>query len=233
MNILIIDTATEYCSCALSSETELFSLGQLAPRQHTELILPMIDQLLAHAELVPQQLTAIAFGCGPGSFTGLRVACGVAQGIAYAMDLPVLAISDLAALAQAAHRQHNATQVLAALDARMSQIYWGAYQLDSEHKSMTLQQEEKVTLAEKITLHSPPSNTEQWLGTGSGWAVYATVMQQSLAQQGKILTAYFGDTFPHAADMVPLARFAAAQGQFLAPEYANPTYLRDWTLRSS
>jgi tRNA threonylcarbamoyladenosine biosynthesis protein TsaB len=236
MNILIIDTATEYCSCALASEKEALSLGQLAPRQHTELILPMIDQLLAQAELMPQQLTAVAFGCGPGSFTGLRIACGVAQGIAYAVDLPVLAISDLAALAQAAQQQHAANQVLAALDARMSQIYWGAYRFDAKQQIMRLQGEEHVSQAEHITLPAsvPSSNGrdgEKWLGMGSGWGVYATELQHAIAQHGKMLPTYFADALPHAVDMVPLARFAAAQGQFLSPEFASPTYLRDWTLR--
>ncbi|OUD12934.1 tRNA (adenosine(37)-N6)-threonylcarbamoyltransferase complex dimerization subunit type 1 TsaB [Thioflexithrix psekupsensis] len=232
MNILIIDSATEYCSCALATEKDVLSLGQLAPRQHTELILPMIDQLLAQAELMPQQLTTVAFGCGPGSFTGLRIACGVAQGIAYAVDLPLLAISDLAALAQAAHEQHHASHVVAALDARMSQIYWGAYQFDEKDKIARLCGEEKVSQAQHVVIPSLAAADEtSWLGTGSGWAAYATELQQTIARQGKIISAYFGETFPHASHMVPLARFAAAQGQFLSPELASPTYLRDWTLR--
>lgn len=222
MKILILDTATEMCSCALLDNAHVFSQMRLAARQHTELILPMIDALLAEAELSPTQLDGIAFGCGPGSFTGLRIASGVAQGIAFGIDIPVAPISDLATLAQQAYQQYGATHVLASLDARMSEVYWGGYQVDAQG-CMQLIGQECVTPPSTVPLPA----LGQWSGIGSGWDVYANTLTAHVTAQGATLTQWWPNMLPQAADMVPLVKAAFQAGRVVSAEQAMPVYLRN------
>ena len=123
MKILALDTSTEACSAALLIDTEIHQRYEVAPREHGALILPMIETLLSEAGCAPTQLDALAFGRGPGAFVGVRIATGVAQGIAFAADLPVIPVSSLAAMAQSV--EHG--NVYSAIDARMNEVYWGAY----------------------------------------------------------------------------------------------------------
>ncbi|MDM8563559.1 tRNA (adenosine(37)-N6)-threonylcarbamoyltransferase complex dimerization subunit type 1 TsaB, partial [Candidatus Marithioploca araucensis] len=132
MKLLAFDASSPACSCALYLDGEITERYEIAPRQHAALILPMADELLTEAGLKPIELEGIAFGRGPGSFTGLRIASGVAQGIAFAADIPVAPISSLATLAQAAYIENGAQKVLAAIDARMSEVYWGMYVIDKQ-----------------------------------------------------------------------------------------------------
>jgi len=215
MNLLALDTSTEACSCALSIAGELRERSLIAPRRHAELILPMADELLAEAGIRPQQLDGLAFGCGPGSFTGLRIACGVAQGIAFAADIPVAPISSLATLAQAAPAQ----QVLAAIDARMHEVYWGQYIRDADGL-MCLMGEESVCAPQQV---NPPA-TGHWYGVGSGWLSYTSVLQTVL---GDKLSHYAGERYPQAQAMIPLALAAFANGHVVTAEHAVPVYLRN------
>ncbi len=130
--ILAIDTVTEGCSAALLIGEEIVEQFEVTPRGHTQKILPMVDQLLAESGHKLGELDAIAFDRGPGSFTGLRITAGVVQGLAYGADLPVVAVSSLAALARAHHQATGATFVLSAIDARMGEVYWGAYRIDPQ-----------------------------------------------------------------------------------------------------
>ncbi|HDP89812.1 MAG TPA: tRNA (adenosine(37)-N6)-threonylcarbamoyltransferase complex dimerization subunit type 1 TsaB, partial [Thioalkalivibrio sp.] len=132
MKILAIDTATDACSAALFLDGEVTSRFELAPRRHTELILPMVGSLLEEAGLAVTDLDAVAFGRGPGAFTGLRIAAGVAQGLALGADLPVIPVSTLATMAQQVMDEAGAEAVAAALDARMGEVYWGCYRRDAE-----------------------------------------------------------------------------------------------------
>jgi tRNA threonylcarbamoyladenosine biosynthesis protein TsaB len=132
MKLLAIETATEACSAALYQDGEILEQYQIAPRQHAQLLLGMADALLAEAGLAPTQLDGLAFGRGPGAFTGVRIATGAAQGIAYAADLPVAPISTLAALAQGGFREFAWRQVAAAIDARMNEVYWGGFRADDK-----------------------------------------------------------------------------------------------------
>ena len=125
MKLLALDTATEACSVALNIDGELTEHYELLPRRHSRELLPMVEKIIAAAGLSLTQLDAVAFGCGPGAFTGLRVATAMAQGLAFGADLPVIPVSTLAALAQQAHRCYQSTHVLAAIDARMDEVYWG------------------------------------------------------------------------------------------------------------
>ena len=129
MKILALDTSTEACSAAVYADKQVYAQFALTPREHTRLILPMVEKVLGDADLRLQDVDAIAVGRGPGAFTGIRIGVGVAQGLAMAADKPILPVSTLAALAQQAYVQQGATQVLAALDARMQEVYWGQYSL--------------------------------------------------------------------------------------------------------
>ena len=158
MKILALDTSTEACSAALLIDGEITSQYQLAPREHSRLILKIIDKLLSDAKVSVSSLDAIAFGRGPGSFMGLRIAAGVVQGIAFAHDIPVIPISTLKAIAQRAYEQTNIENVLVAIDARMDEVYWGAYSLVNQQ--WITDGEECVISPDKIQLPSHAFNSE-------------------------------------------------------------------------
>lgn len=217
MKLLAIETATEACSAALYLDGVITEQYQLAPRQHAQLLLGMTEALLAEAGLAPVQLDAIAFGRGPGAFTGVRIATGVAQGIAYAADLPVLPVSTLATLAQGGYREFGWQRVAAAIDARMNEVYWGAYRSD-ENGIMQLCTEEQVSPAAEVSA----LEGEGWHGIGSGWAVFA----EELRQAGAVVD-WQGEYFPHAQDVAVLAADAFDRGMAVTASQALPIYLRD------
>lgn len=224
MKLLAFDTATEACSCALYVDGETHAQFTVAPQKHAELILPMIDTLLASAELLPNQLDGLAFGRGPGSFTGLRIASGVAQGIAFGADLPVIPISSLATLAHGIYLEHQVTQILTAFDARMEEVYWGCYALNAQG-IMQLVEQEMVCKPQAV----PLLKTAGWYGAGSGWASYA---QSLLLRLGENVSTYYPDCFPNAQAMIPLALNALQNGQTVPAEQALPVYLRDQVVKS-
>ncbi len=168
MKLLAVETSTEACSAALIIDGEIQERFEIAPRIHTRLILPMIDSLLADAELKPQQLDALAFSRGPGSFTGVRISTGVIQGIAFGADLPVVPVSTLAAIAYHFFLQRGEYCAFVAMDARMGEIFWGVYQKDQQGFAQLIG-DEVVTLAENISFPD-----KQGVGIGSGWGVYQT-----------------------------------------------------------
>ncbi len=224
MKILAIDTSTEACSAALFIDGDIAERYQIAPREHSKLILPMMEELLADAGLVLKQLDTLAFGRGPGSFTGVRIAASVIQGVAFGADLPVVPISSLAALAQGIYREHKTEHVLTAFDARMQEVYWGTYKLGSEDL-MELQGEEQVILPQSVPVPASGSGEEKvWTGGGSGWETYHDVMSERLQEQ---LKGWKGDVFPHAQDILPLAVVGFRSGLAVAAEMAIPVYLRD------
>jgi len=219
MKLLAIDTSTEACSAALGIDNHVISRHELAPRRHAELILPMIDSLLSEAGLTFSQLDALAFGRGPGSFTGLRIAAGVIQGIAFGADLPVVAVSSLAALAQGAGRELGVGKVLAGFDARMHEVYWAMYQTDSTGLAR-LYGEEVVCKPDSIPL---PDETG-WTGVGSAWHEYDAILQ---ARLGGKLNEWHKDCYPQAWDVVSLGMDGLRQGMSVSAEHAIPVYLRD------
>ncbi len=218
--ILAIDTSGDACSVALLTQHTLIERFQVEPRQHTTLILPMIEQVLAEAGLTPQKLNAIAFGRGPGSFTGLRIAAGVVQGIAFAADLPVIPVSTLQALAQGAFRLHGVTNVIATLDARINEIYWAAYQLD-ENQHMQPQTPESVCAPAEIAL---TSTMAEWQGAGSGWDAYHVILKEKL---GERLQTWLPACYVNAQDVATLAAVAYEQRQWVDAAQAVPIYLYD------
>lgn len=219
MKLLAIDTATEACSAAVLDGETLVERYQLAPRAHNRLILPMIEEALAECGLAKRQLDAIAFGSGPGSFTGLRIAAGVAQGLALGLDLPVLPISTLAALALDAMASEPAPSVFACIDARMDEVYWGVY-VGLPDGGIRLAGNELVCAPET----APVATDMAGVGTGSGWAAHADALS---GRVGSRLRAVLPDRYPRAAAIVRLGAVELRRGGGLDPAQAQPVYLRD------
>ncbi len=212
--LLALDTATEACSVALLHDGKFSSHYEVIPRLHAQKLLPMIKALLDQAGIGLGQVEAIAFGRGPGAFTGVRIAIGVVQGLAFALERPVLPVSNLALLAQRAYREHGATQVAAAIDARMDEVYWGCYRETAGE--MCLVGEESVLAPAAVSL-APGGG--QWFGAGTGWG-YGERLAAQVAQHDATL-------LPHAEDLLTLAGFAWARGEAVAADLAQPVYLRD------
>lgn len=225
MKLLAIETATEACSAALWLDGELLTRHQLAPRRHAELILPMMDQLLAEAGVGLNRLDALAFGRGPGSFTGVRIATGVIQGAALGVDLPVVPVSTLATLAQGAFRIHGERRVLAAFDARMGELYWGAFQAGQDGL-VEVQQHECVAGVDTL----PLPRGEGWFGAGSGWEAYGSALSQRL---GPALRGVDSKLLCDAEDLARLAVTAFERGDGVAADQALPVYLRDQVAKKS
>ncbi len=219
MKLLALETATEACSVALWLEGELLDRHEVAPRRHAALLLPLAEELLAEGGLSLGALDALAFGRGPGGFTGLRIAAGAAQGMAIAAGLPVVPVSTLAALAQGCHRRTGAASVLAALDARMGEVYWCLFR-SGESGLMEPAGGEAVCPPQAL---SPP-RMEVAAGCGSGWQRYRESLAARLGGPPAILEA---EALPRAADLARLAVAAFESGTALAPEQAQPRYLRN------
>jgi tRNA threonylcarbamoyladenosine biosynthesis protein TsaB len=220
MKLLAIETATEACSAALYLDGEILLRYQVKPRGHSELILGMLDELLTEAGLSPGQLDAMAFGRGPGSFTGVRIATGVVQGTAFGADIPVVPISTLAALAQRAYREQGEDKLLPAYDARMQQLYWAAYRVN-EKGLVELIGSEQVLSVDDIGL---PAG-QGWYGVGSGWAAYG---DQLLVRLGAhVVKGSDPEMLCSAYDVVLLGVEAFGRGKAVSAESALPVYLRD------
>ncbi|MEW5755510.1 MAG: tRNA (adenosine(37)-N6)-threonylcarbamoyltransferase complex dimerization subunit type 1 TsaB [Pseudomonadota bacterium] len=219
MKILAIDTSTEVCSVALNLDGVVYEEFTREPRKHSDLVLVMTDRLLSAAGLKVADLDAIAFGRGPGGFTGLRIAAGVAQGLAFGADLPVIPISTLAAHAQGIHREYGAERVLIANDAGMQEVYWGAFQWDG--RTMIAAVPEAVGRAETIVV---PQTVQPWVGAGSGWRHYRAVLE---ARIGAGLAQCYADSFPRAHDIAVMAEAPLRAGQAVSAEHAVPVYVRD------
>jgi len=214
MKLLALDTATEACTAALWLDGEVHERFE-SGGQHSERILPMVDALLAEAGLVPTQLDALAFGRGPGSFTGLRIGAGVVQGLAFGAGLPVVPVSSLAALAQG----QDAVKVLAAFDARMQQVYWGVY-VRNARGLMEVQGAEGVS----TPLLIPAPEGAGWYGAGPGWDAYHADLRQHL---GSSLAGWQPHCFPRARHVAELGAAALQAGHAVAPEEALPVYIRN------
>lgn len=217
MNILALETATEACSVALLSAAGVLEVHEVAPRQHTDLLFGMVDRVLAEAGIARQALDLIAFGRGPGAFTGVRIAAAVAQGIALACDLPLAPVSTLTALAAGGARLHGARQVLAALDARRDEIYFTALAFDEHGVLERTVISDCVLAPAAVTIASPA----QWLAVGNGWSVYESRFAPDLATlcRAPLL-------FPHATDVAHLGAALHGRGESVDVAHALPLYLR-------
>lgn len=214
MKILALDTSTEYCSVALLDDDRVSSAGDQAGQRHSELLLPMVDRLLRDAGLRLDQLDGIAFGAGPGSFTGLRIACSVAQGLAFGAGKTVVPISTLLALAEGS----GAARAVTALDARMNEVYLAAYVRDGDGWRTVIRP------CLQVPTVVPELSGDGWTAAGSGFAVREGALVEACAGKLARIEAL---RYPHAADMARLAAPLFAAGLGVAPEAAEPLYLRD------
>jgi len=217
--LLAIDTATEACSAALYIDGEIQQQYELAPREHTKLILKMIAALLTEAELEISQLDALAFGRGPGSFTGVRIATGVVQGLGFATDLPVVAVSTLASIAQNVYEDYKAEKVMSAIDARMGGVYWAQYKL-AENGLMQLSGAEEVLTPDE----TPAVEGADWVAAGSGWKGHGEILQPRFE---KNIQQIYDDCLPQSKTIAKLAVAGFQKGEAVEAKYAVPVYLRN------
>ena len=216
MQILALDASTEWCSVALGGEQGFEERAQAAGQRHSELLLPMIESLLSNARTSLSLLGGIAFGAGPGSFTGLRIACGLAQGLALGAGLRLVGIGTLAAMAEAARQRHAANRVVAAIDARMREVYVAAYEYQDERWR------ERIASIVVKPEAAPLPPGAGWLAAGSGFSAYPALRSRFAAAT----TGIDADIVPSAAAIGTLAlpRFAAGEG--VPARDAAPVYLR-------
>jgi tRNA threonylcarbamoyladenosine biosynthesis protein TsaB len=217
MRLLAVETSTEACSVAVWIDGQVLERFEIAPRRHTELVLPWVGELLAGAGISKTQLDAIAVGRGPGAFTGVRLAVALVQGMALALDRPVVPVSTLAALALPA--SGDSETVLAAIDARMGELYLGLYRRDPGQRLVAVGDE----------WMAPPSapnlsTDERVVGVGSGFSAETQALVAALGDQ---LSRVDAQALPHAADIASLAVLAFARGEAIAADLLEPAYLRN------
>lgn len=215
---MVIDTATQACSVALCWQGTVHHRWELTPAAHGDRVLGMVESVLLEAGAKLTALDAIGFGCGPGSFTGLRICVGVVQGLAFAAQIPVVPISNLAMMAEQARRRLGPGQWLVAMDARMDEVYWGVYGVDSQVAHVQLLGEEQV--GAPVALRMPEGG--EWIGIGTGWQL------PSLRELGRhTIKQIEPDWLPDAVDGLSLAQMAWKTGRVVSAAEAVPTYLRN------
>jgi tRNA threonylcarbamoyladenosine biosynthesis protein TsaB len=214
MRFAAIETSGDWCSVALWRDGEIMSLERRAPNRHSELALPMLEKLLGNAGLTASQLDGVAFGAGPGSFTGLRIACGLAQGLAFARGLPVVAVSSFEAIAQ----ESGETRVVACIDARMREVYYSA--LEKQGGAHSRAWREVLSGQCVAPQDAPPPPGEGWAGCGNGFQAYPEFLSGKIVRKKP-------EVHPTAFAVAQLAapRFAAGEG--IDAALAAPVYLRD------
>jgi len=218
--ILAIDTATEACSVALLNNDQQLAHFELCPREHTQRILPLVQEILQRGGVTLSDLDALAFGRGPGSFTGVRIGIGIAQGLAFGAGLPLIGVSTLKTLAQGAWRLHGATRVLAAIDARMGEVYWAEYQRDEQ--GIWQGEASEAVLSPQAAAERMAALSGEWYCAGTGWKAWP-----DLAANSHLVLTDSGVELPAAEDMLVPASQALAAGETVAAEQAEPTYLRN------
>jgi len=219
MNLLAIDTATEACSAALLLDHQWIERFEIAPRQHNQLILGMVQSVLDEADLSLNALDGIAFGAGPGSFTGIRIAAGVAQGLAFGLGLHVAPISTLKAMAFEAFSKNPHELAAVAIDARMEEIYWGVYRRHTDGFLHALI-EDQVIRPEDVLM----PDGKNMLAVGTGWATYGDLLT---AKTQTLNTLIEPQTFPRASAIAQLGAIVLANEEGVPPESVLPLYLRN------
>ncbi len=211
MNLLAFDTSSTACSVALLFDEKISFRHTIAPMQQSKLILPMIHELFSEKNITLKQVDAIAFGCGPGSFTGVRLATSVAQGLGFAGEKPLIPISSLAATAQTAYQELGWEKIVVAIDARVNEIYWAYYTVESQALVKLIGQE-RLSTPDLMSI-----SEENWYGVGNAWDVYQ--QQITLKPLKKDITCL--------ANACAILELANKQGVMMAPSDALPVYLRD------
>ena len=214
MRVLALETSTEYCSVALWRDGAITQRSEWVGQKHSEMLMEMLDALLRASNVKLAQLDGIAFGMGPGSFTGVRIACGVTQGLALGANLAVVGVCTLQALAAASGK----SRVIAALDARMGEIYFAAY--EKRDGVWVTVVEPRLCKPE----NSPLMPSQDWFGVGSGFAAYGDELQHRYVGQ---LQGSDSDAVPQAAAIAALGAAQFALGHGVDAALALPLYLRD------
>ncbi|WAJ69090.1 tRNA (adenosine(37)-N6)-threonylcarbamoyltransferase complex dimerization subunit type 1 TsaB [Catenovulum adriaticum] len=217
--ILALDTSTEACSAAILTQDSHFVEYAVCPREHNKRILSMAEAVLTQANLSLSDIDVIAYGKGPGSFTGVRIATGIVQGMAYGADKPVVGISSLAAMAHALYRIHGIEYTISAIDARMNEIYLGVYQTHEIGQSSLIEAEQ--VCAPEMAL-AQLDNERKWHGVGTGWQTYKLVLTEQIAAPISQ-----DIEFPNALDIAYLALTEYQQGKISEASAACPSYVRD------
>ncbi|MCX8664762.1 MULTISPECIES: tRNA (adenosine(37)-N6)-threonylcarbamoyltransferase complex dimerization subunit type 1 TsaB [unclassified Gilliamella] len=213
--ILAIDTTTEACSVALLYCNEITYDFKISARNHTKQILPMIDNLLKQSDCSLSQVDAVAFGAGPGSFTGVRIGIGIAQGLALGIDKPMIGVSTLMTLAQGVYRTKQVTNVIAAIDARMNEVYLGQYQYDNDHWQATIPE---CVITPEHVIEKVKDFCNNCYSAGTGWQTYPNMLE-NIHSSDIVL--------PHAQDLIVIAEKKWQQNEWVSVENADPTYLRN------
>ncbi|KGQ70964.1 tRNA threonylcarbamoyladenosine biosynthesis protein TsaB [Chelonobacter oris] len=225
--LLALDTATEACSVALYYNGDVLAQDELSPKAHTRRILPMVDAVLAEAGIGLNRLDALVFGRGPGSFTGVRIGCGIVQGLALGADLPVIAVSNLTAMAQAAYQRFDSHAVFAAIDARMGEVYFSALayrpcRIDGEdYADWQLSLEEQVAAPESVLRQLAERSSQSAVCVGTGWGAYPQF------EQANVPLTKCDILLPSARYMLPLARLGLKQKRYCSALEIEPVYLRN------
>jgi tRNA threonylcarbamoyladenosine biosynthesis protein TsaB len=213
--ILAIETSSELASCALLTGSTVIARESSGVRTHSQSVLPMVQELLAEAGVTLADCDAVAFGAGPGSFTGVRTACGVAQGLAFGAGLPVAPLVTLEAMAQACRERGGANEVLAVLDARMGEVYWAQYRFDNGWQVVL---EPALSSPDAVV----PVPAAGLVACGNGFAAYPEAFAGKPFAQGAL-----ADVMPHARELALLAAPVVAAGHAVPADRAQPLYLRN------
>lgn len=221
--LLALDTSTQACTVALQTEEGINEIFRIVPRHHNQELLPMIEEVLESGSMTLKSLDCIAFGCGPGSFTGLRITVGVVQGLAFGANLPVVPVSTLACMAQGQFRMTGEERCLVAMQARQEEVYWGSYKL--QYGLMTKIGAECVMQASEVSLPEPGT----WFGVGNGW-IHRPILEKALGQETLGIDV---EALPHARDLISLAENDFLQGRHVDAEHAKPVYLRETVAQKS
>jgi tRNA threonylcarbamoyladenosine biosynthesis protein TsaB len=221
--ILALDTSTQACTVALKLAGTIEEVFEIIPRQHNQELLGMIQHILATHSIKSNELDCIAFGCGPGSFTGLRMTVGVVQGLAFGSDIPVIPVSTLACMAQSYYRLNKKQKCLVAMQARQEEIYFGGYVIDDGLMKNALED----SLIEASAARLPSAG--EWYGVGSGWQ-HSAVLETALGQP---MAGIDQQVLPHARDLIDLAEREFHAGKTLAAHQARPVYLRETVAQKS
>lgn len=219
MKVLAIDTSTEACSAALYIDGELIERYLVAPRKHIELLKPMVQEVMDEAEVDVSELTGLAFGAGPGSFAGLRVACAFVQGMGAGLEIPIVPVSSLMAMAQQVLDNHPERTVLVMLDAKMKEVYWGVYRLEDKEVVRVLP--EQVSKIDNVPSFDGIVGLANIIGAGDGWNVVPSWIE-ALAPEFIEKNIY-----PRAGEVALLSIDDFENGMALDAEHVSPIYLRD------
>ena len=222
IKILAIDATTDACSIALLNQQNINYRFKITTRNHTEYILPFVNELLLEQHMDLTELNALAFCCGPGSFTGIRITIAIAQGLAFGALLPMISISTLSTLAQGVYHKYGNNRILTAIDAKMGEVYWAEYQMNngiwySEINEKLFSINDALMRIKKLE--------GKWSIAGSGWISYPRLLQ--VIKKSLKLLNISDIILPTAQDMLPLAKQKFNKRNFISPEDVTPNYLRN------